>query len=160
MGSSQQGAPSGTIRAGGERHAVAGDAEREPLLQADRVIVGDVSNGSRPSTRTKYGWGLGEGGGAGGAFASRSSRRDNGKIFTTILVLNYMIGSGILNSAEVFEKSGIAWATILYIVAGQSMFTRAVSMAWECRVVVTFCVSISVTPRIQGNSCSLSKALL
>lgn len=53
-----------------------------------------------------------------GVLGAGSSRRDNSRVVTTILVLNYMIGSGILNSPQVFEESGIGCATILYIVAG------------------------------------------
>ena len=35
------------------------------------------------------------------AFGAGSSRRDNGRIFTTLLALNYMIGAGILNAPQV-----------------------------------------------------------
>ncbi|CAM9126393.1 unnamed protein product [Phaeothamnion confervicola] len=37
---------------------------------------------------------------------------------TMILVLNYMIGTGILNQPQVFKEAGIAAATLLYMTAG------------------------------------------
>lgn len=84
-------------------------SEREPLLLgsgSDRDAGGRRGNG---------------GGGASSesAFAPGSSRRDNGKALTSLLVLNYMIGSGILNAPQVFQASGIGPATILYIIAGE-----------------------------------------
>lgn len=88
-------------------------SEREPLLL-------DSSSDDHHHHHS----GVGGGGGGGvvaDAFAAGSSRRDNSKVLTTLLVLNYMIGSGILNAPQVFEASGIALATILFIVSGLSV---------------------------------------
>lgn len=83
--------------AGRERPA----SEREPLLLGSS----DGGSGHNLSDSTD-------------PFAAGSSRRDNGKVLTTLLVLNYMIGSGILNAPQVFQGSGIGPATILYAVSG------------------------------------------
>ncbi|CAN0186939.1 unnamed protein product, partial [Ectocarpus sp. 12 AP-2014] len=92
----------GGEEAGRERPA----SEREPLL------LGSSDDGN-------CGRNLGE---STDVFASGSSRRDNSKVLTTLLVLNYMIGSGILNSPQVFEGSGIGPATILYAVSAVAVW--------------------------------------
>lgn len=102
--------------------------EREPLLSGisgggrnggtgrnwDRCFVGSVAveNSNDP-------------------FAKGSQRRDNGRILTCVLVLNYMIGSGILNSSQVFSESGISAATVLYITAGACVCARARRGGWS-----------------------------
>ncbi|CAN0385322.1 unnamed protein product [Discosporangium mesarthrocarpum] len=53
-----------------------------------------------------------------GAFGPGSQRRDNGRCITTILMINYMIGSGILNQPQVFSLSGIGAASALYLISG------------------------------------------
>ncbi|CAN0100820.1 unnamed protein product, partial [Ectocarpus sp. 6 AP-2014] len=92
----------GGEEAGRERPA----SEREPLLLGSS----DDGNGGRN---------LGD---STDVFAPGSSRRDNSKVLTTLLVLNYMIGSGILNSPQVFQGSGIGPATILYAVSAVAIW--------------------------------------
>lgn len=53
----------------------------------------------------------------GNPFGKGSRRTDNNRAVTVLLVLNYMIGSGILNTCQTFRDSGIAATTVLYIVA-------------------------------------------
>lgn len=72
------------------------DAERQPLL-VDSVGTNHCN---------------------GGVLASGSSRRDNGRLLTTLLILNYMVGTGVLNAPQVFEQSGVVPATLLYAVSG------------------------------------------
>ncbi|CAM9980392.1 unnamed protein product, partial [Scytosiphon promiscuus] len=93
-------------------------SEREPLL------VGSASD--RDAGGGRRGSSGGTASAAAGAFASGSSRRDNGKALTTLLVLNYMIGSGILNAPQVFQASGIGPATILYIIAAFAVWVGIV----------------------------------
>lgn len=50
-------------------------------------------------------------------FGKGSRRTDNNRIVTILLVLNYMIGSGILNTPQTFRDSGVAATTVLYIIA-------------------------------------------
>lgn len=50
-------------------------------------------------------------------FGKGSRRTDNNRIVTILLVLNYMIGSGILNTPQTFRDSGVAATTALYIIA-------------------------------------------
>jgi len=47
---------------------------------------------------------------------------------TIFLVVNYMIGSGILNTPQTFKESGIAATTVLYILAG--VFARISMNIW------------------------------
>lgn len=77
----------------------------------------------------------------GDPFAKGSHRRDNGRILTTILLLNYMIGSGILNSPQVFSDSGVAAATILYITAGACAYMYSCLFVGDC-VYVLGCLCI------------------
>ena len=66
-------------------------AERDQLLGS--VIDDDaVSNGSGRD---------GDDGAASTAFGAGSSRRDNGIVLTALLILNYMIGAGIINAPQV-----------------------------------------------------------
>lgn len=98
-------------------------SERQPLLMrsgSDRKAAGG-GRGGRGSG--------GNGDAAPAVFAAGSSRRDNTKVLTTLLVLNYMIGSGILNAPQVFQGSGIGSATILYIVAGMLHVLHATGTA-------------------------------
>lgn len=53
----------------------------------------------------------------GSPFARGSRRTDNGRWVTVLLVLNYMIGSGILNTPQMFRDSGVAGCSLLYIIA-------------------------------------------
>eukprot|EP00903_Cladosiphon_okamuranus_P010528 g9958.t1 len=46
-----------------------------------------------------------------------SRRDDNNTFLTALLLLNYMIGSGILNTPQTFKKSGLAATTALYFIA-------------------------------------------
>ncbi|CAM9873496.1 unnamed protein product, partial [Pylaiella littoralis] len=96
----------------------AGVSEREPLLldsSSDDHHHGGRSGGGRGRSGRRRA--QGGGGVVPDAFSSGSSRRDNSKLLTTLLVLNYMIGSGILNSPQVFQASGIGLATILFVVS-------------------------------------------
>lgn len=80
-------------------------SKSEPLLLDPRGNGGNGKNGS--------------GGGAGsalGAFASGSSRRDNGKAVTTILVLGYMLCSGILNTPQVISSFLLARSTLTTLI--------------------------------------------
>lgn len=102
-----------------QRHRTVTDPEREPLLLGSGGIIAQDIGRNGGGHGRKYRWRVGDGNEIGEAFARGSSRRDNSKIVTTTLLLNYMIGSGIFNSAQVFEDSGIALATILYAIAGR-----------------------------------------
>lgn len=95
-------------------------SERVPLLLDSSSDHNGNGGGNNSGRRGPHGGGGSGGGGivAADAFAAGSSRRDNNRVLTALLVLNYMIGSGILNSPQVFKSSGIGVATILYIVAG------------------------------------------
>lgn len=53
-------------------------------------------------------------------FKAGSRRQDNKRWMTVLLVLNYMIGSGILNTAQTFRDSGLAATTMLYLTACES----------------------------------------
>jgi len=78
--------PSGKRNQIGVEHSF---SETRPLLLT-RDVIGDEAaggNGSNGAPTTVFGAG--------------SSRRDNGRVFTTLLVLNYMIGAGILNAPQV-----------------------------------------------------------
>ena len=61
------------------------------------------------------------GGGAGGVnagiFGRGARRQDNGRLVTVFLLVNFMIGSGILNTPQTFRDSGQAATTVLYLVA-------------------------------------------
>lgn len=116
--STNQGETKGANEADQLRYGTTGDPEREPLLLSAGGSDDQVARNAH-AKRTRSRWALYHSVGSGGAFAPGSSRRDNGKILTTLLTLNYMIGSGILNSAQVVEQSGVATATILYILSGQ-----------------------------------------
>lgn len=116
--------------------AATAEPRRIPLLKGERREIRIPNDGNSGANEQPYSErqpllmrsGGGGGGGAAPAaavFAAGSSRRDNTKVLTTLLVLNYMIGSGILNAPQVFEGSGIGPATILYIVAGGCMRVRA-----------------------------------
>ena len=52
-----------------------------------------------------------------GIFGKGSRRQDNGRLVTAFLVVNYMIGSGILNTPQTFRDSGLAATTLLYFIA-------------------------------------------
>lgn len=52
-------------------------------------------------------------------FARGARRTDNSRGVTVLLVLNYMIGSGILNTPQTFRDSGVAATTVMYLVAGE-----------------------------------------
>lgn len=54
------------------------------------------------------------------AFERGSRRLDNTRSWTLIQLLNYMIGSGILNAAQAFRDSGIAAAITLFTIVGGS----------------------------------------
>lgn len=53
----------------------------------------------------------------GSPFGRGSRRTDNGRWVTVLLVLNYMIGSGILNTAQTFRDSGVAACSVVYVIA-------------------------------------------
>lgn len=55
-----------------------------------------------------------------GIFGKGSRRQDNGRLVTAFLVVNCMIGSGILNSPQTFRDSGLAATTLLYFIACES----------------------------------------
>lgn len=78
------------------------DEERQFSLASVRTAE-ETSNGGRNA--------------AGGVFGRGSRREDNSRFVTTLLVLNYMIGSGILNSPQTFRDGGLAATTIIYFVA-------------------------------------------
>lgn len=61
-----------------------------------------------------------------GIFGAGSRRQDNTRLVTVFLVVNYMIGSGILNTPQTFRDSGLAATTVLYLVAGKSFIFRRV----------------------------------
>lgn len=52
-----------------------------------------------------------------GIFGKGSRRQDNGRLVTAFLVVNYMIGSGILNTPQTFRDGGLAATTLLYFIA-------------------------------------------
>lgn len=80
-------------RGGGGRHS----SEREPLLLD---LQGPVEGNGRGGSSG----GGGPGVGTRAAFSAGSSRRDNGRVLTALLILNYMIGSGILNAPQVHDN--------------------------------------------------------
>lgn len=45
------------------------------------------------------------------------------------LVVNYMIGSGILNTPQTFRDSGIAATTVLYLLACKSVYFARLTLA-------------------------------
>lgn len=51
-----------------------------------------------------------------------SRRNDNNTFLTVLLILNYMVGSGILNTPQTFKDSGIAATTVLYLIACELLF--------------------------------------
>lgn len=54
-----------------------------------------------------------------GNIFDRGARRvDNNRLWTIMQTLNFMIGSGILNTAQIFMESGVVAATVMYIIAG------------------------------------------
>ncbi len=55
------------------------------------------------------------------------------KWITIFLLLNSMIGSGILNQPEVFRKSGILGATVLFAVAGLFIWLGLISLV-QCGI--------------------------
>ena len=55
-----------------------------------------------------------------GIFGRGARRQDNGRLVTAFLVVNYMIGSGILNTPQTFRDSGVAATTVLYFIACES----------------------------------------
>lgn len=57
-----------------------------------------------------------------GIFGRNSRRSDNSRLVTILLVLNYMIGSGILNAPQTFRDSGVAATTVLYLLACEYMY--------------------------------------
>lgn len=57
----------------------------------------------------------------GGLFGPGARRTDNNRTMTVILILNYMIGSGILNTAQTFRNSGAAASCVLFIISGESL---------------------------------------
>lgn len=61
-----------------------------------------------------------------GIFGKGSRRQDNGRLVTAFLVVNYMIGSGILNSPQTFRDSGLAATTLLYFIACPAVWLGAV----------------------------------
>ncbi|CAM9489938.1 unnamed protein product, partial [Sphacelaria rigidula] len=61
-------------------------------------------------------------------FERGSRRTDNGRWVTVLLVLNYMIGSGILNTPQTFRDSGVVASTVLYIVACCAVYLGAVAL--------------------------------
>lgn len=97
----------------GERREIRVPSE-EPISEQQPLLLGSEDGGDRRRG--------GRGGvrslGDGDAFGAGSSRRDNGKLITSTLILSYMCGSGILNAPQVFQSSGIGPATILYIISG------------------------------------------
>lgn len=54
------------------------------------------------------------------AFERGSRRFDNTRSWTLFQLLNYMIGSGILNAAQAFRDSGVAAAITLFTIVGRS----------------------------------------
>ena len=66
-------------------------SEKDPLLAS--VVSDDaVSSGGGRN---------GDDGAASTAFGAGSSRRDNGMVLTALIILNYMIGAGIINAPQV-----------------------------------------------------------
>lgn len=55
-----------------------------------------------------------------GIFGRGARRKDNSRLVTVFLVTNFLIGSGILNTPQSFRSSGLAAATVLFSVAGES----------------------------------------
>lgn len=52
-------------------------------------------------------------------FDKGARRTDNNLFWSSTLLLNYTFGITILNTGQVFNKSGILAATFLYIIAGR-----------------------------------------
>lgn len=52
-----------------------------------------------------------------GFFGRGDRRTDNSIVMTVIVTLNYMIGSGILNAPQIFRESGVAAASVLFLLA-------------------------------------------
>ncbi|CAM9512936.1 unnamed protein product [Chrysoparadoxa australica] len=48
------------------------------------------------------------------------------RFFTVLLLVNYMVGSGVLNQPQVFSEAGILSTTVMYIVAGFATWYGAV----------------------------------
>ena len=55
-----------------------------------------------------------------GIFGRGARRQDNDRLVTVFLVVNFILGSGILNMPQTFRDSGLAATTVLYIVACES----------------------------------------
>lgn len=55
-----------------------------------------------------------------GIFGRGARRQDNGRLVTVFLVVNFMIGSGILNTPQTFRDSGLAATTVIYFIACES----------------------------------------
>lgn len=116
------------VRGGSSKASKGPSAEQPRVTREARALGGEEAGRERPaSEREPLLLGSSDSGndgrnlgGSADVFAPGSSRRDNGKVLTTLLVLNYMIGSGILNSSQVFQGSGIGPATILYAVSGMT----------------------------------------
>lgn len=67
-----------------------------------------------------------------GIFSKGSRRTDNSRMVTILLVLNYMIGSGILNTSQTVLRSGLAATTVLYIIACESLSSSCMYDATTC----------------------------
>lgn len=52
-------------------------------------------------------------------FGRGARRTDNNRVATLLLMLNYKVGSGILNTPQTFRDSGLAASAALYLVAGK-----------------------------------------
>lgn len=139
----------------GELAAEDPSSEREPLLLAESHGTGVRStrhcelggrwNQASESPKDVGGW-------SGGVFSPGSSRRDNGKVVTMVLVLSYMIGSGILNSSQVFSESGVATATIFYVMSGTLVLNLVIGLLQYSCVQIPHrrdrCTPYCSTPRI------------
>ncbi|CAM9582688.1 unnamed protein product, partial [Ectocarpus sp. 13 AM-2016] len=56
------------------------------------------------------------------------NQKRNSSLMTGFLVLNYMIGSGILNTPQTFRDSGIAATTVLYCIACPAVWLGSVAL--------------------------------
>lgn len=97
-----------TSAASSPQAGAARDHEHGSLL----AQASDAAKGYAPEEAAE-----GERTAAGGIFGKGSRRMDNSRLVTIFLVLNYMIGSGILNTPQTFRDSGLIATTLLYMLA-------------------------------------------
>ena len=91
--------------------------------ESGKLVPGSIQQTVKTGQRrgnTGSGAGFGSDATEAGMFGRGARRRDNGRLATVFLVVNFMIGSGILNTPQTFRDSGLAATTVIYCVACES----------------------------------------